>query len=80
MAGLAPTLIIVRVRYKKSIDSVQQMVSMHFAEHDTGQETGLRAIQTTLDIQSNLQHGVVSSGPHVEEITAEEKHNEGHLA
>ncbi|KAK1219520.1 hypothetical protein PQX77_017753 [Marasmius sp. AFHP31] len=33
MAGLAPTLIIVRVAYGKSVDSVQQMVSTHFSEH-----------------------------------------------
>ncbi|KAK1226709.1 hypothetical protein PQX77_010305 [Marasmius sp. AFHP31] len=32
MAGLAPTLIIVRIGYRKSVDSVQQMVSAHFAE------------------------------------------------
>ncbi|KAK1223921.1 hypothetical protein PQX77_013200 [Marasmius sp. AFHP31] len=32
MSGLAPTLIIVRVAYGKSVDSVQQVISIHFAE------------------------------------------------
>ncbi|KAK1224583.1 hypothetical protein PQX77_012513 [Marasmius sp. AFHP31] len=58
MSGLAPTLIIVRVADKKSVDSVQQMVSMHFAERDTQQATGTSAIQATIDIRSHPQTAI----------------------
>ncbi|KAK1221016.1 hypothetical protein PQX77_016179 [Marasmius sp. AFHP31] len=40
MSGLAPTLIIVRVAYGKSVESVQQMMSIHFAERTSHQATG----------------------------------------
>ena len=35
MKGLAPTMIIVRVAYGKSIDSVQQMMSIRFVEGES---------------------------------------------
>ncbi|KAK1229649.1 hypothetical protein PQX77_007287 [Marasmius sp. AFHP31] len=35
MSGLAPTLMVVRVAYGKSVDSVQQMVSIHVVERET---------------------------------------------
>ncbi|KAK1223510.1 hypothetical protein PQX77_013615 [Marasmius sp. AFHP31] len=75
MAGLAPTLIIVRVGHKKSIDSIQQMVSIHFAEHESQQEVGNRALQMTLDISSNPQHDNAPGGSHVEEVIAEKKYD-----
>ncbi|KAK1215405.1 hypothetical protein PQX77_021980, partial [Marasmius sp. AFHP31] len=52
MAGLAPTLIIVRVAHGKSVDSVQQVMSIHFAEQVSQQGTtfGPNLLQTTLDI------------------------------
>ncbi|KAK1224367.1 hypothetical protein PQX77_012728 [Marasmius sp. AFHP31] len=53
MAGLAPTLIIVRVAYRKSVDSVQQVVSIHLAGCESQQEAGNRALQTALNIHSS---------------------------
>ncbi|KAK1218224.1 hypothetical protein PQX77_019089 [Marasmius sp. AFHP31] len=75
MAGLAPTLIIVRIGYRKSVDSVQQMVSAHFAEAGSQLEVGNRVTQTTLDIHPCPQH----DNPHVEEAIADaqEKHHKG---
>ncbi|KAK1215599.1 hypothetical protein PQX77_021788 [Marasmius sp. AFHP31] len=73
MLGLAPTLIIVRVGYRKSVNSVQQMVSIHFAEHDSQEEVGNRALQTTLDIHLHPQHVDVLSDSHEEDGTAGEK-------
>ncbi|KAK1223224.1 hypothetical protein PQX77_013903 [Marasmius sp. AFHP31] len=49
--GLAPTLIIVRVAYGKSVDSVQQMVSIHFAERETQQEANVNPARATVDIR-----------------------------
>ncbi|KAK1235431.1 hypothetical protein PQX77_001350 [Marasmius sp. AFHP31] len=72
MAGLAPTLIIVRVAYGKSVDSVQQMLSIHFATCESQQEAGNRGSQTPLDIQSSPHHNDTSGSPHVEEAIAEE--------
>ncbi|KAK1217584.1 hypothetical protein PQX77_019753 [Marasmius sp. AFHP31] len=66
MAGIAPTLIIVRVAYRKSVDSVQQMVSAHFAECESQQEVGNQTLQTTLG-----NHAVdASSGHPVDEAMA----------
>ncbi|KAK1229642.1 hypothetical protein PQX77_007277 [Marasmius sp. AFHP31] len=39
MAGLAPTLIIVRVAYGKSVDNVDQVMSIHFADRGAGHTT-----------------------------------------
>ncbi|KAL0056947.1 hypothetical protein AAF712_016436, partial [Marasmius tenuissimus] len=77
--GIAPTLIIVRVAYQKSVDSVQQMVSIHFAEHESQREVGNRAIQTALGIHSDTQHDNTSSGPPLDKVLVEEKHNEGQI-
>ncbi|KAK1218763.1 hypothetical protein PQX77_018530 [Marasmius sp. AFHP31] len=58
MAGLAPTLIFVRVAYGKSVDSVQQqMMSIHLSEGASQQRTELdtNAPQAAVDIQSNPQ-------------------------
>ncbi|KAK1217925.1 hypothetical protein PQX77_019400 [Marasmius sp. AFHP31] len=47
MSGLAPTIIIVRVAYGKSVDSVQQMTeSMRFTTQPRSSTDGIR---TTLD-------------------------------
>ncbi|KAK1223246.1 hypothetical protein PQX77_013873 [Marasmius sp. AFHP31] len=55
MSGLAPTLIIVRVAYGKSVDSVHQMVSINFAERETQQGPQLSAPRATVDISSRPQ-------------------------
>ncbi|KAK1223126.1 hypothetical protein PQX77_014000 [Marasmius sp. AFHP31] len=58
MSGLAPTLIIVRVAYSKSVDSIQQqMVSIHLSKEASQQRTGLGTSmpQAAVDIQSNPQ-------------------------
>ncbi|KAK1220453.1 hypothetical protein PQX77_016771 [Marasmius sp. AFHP31] len=78
MAGLAPTLIIVRVGYRKSVDSVQQMVSIHLAEHGSQWEAGNRAVQTTLNIPSHPQDVDATSG-HGREAMVQEEHNEGQI-
>ncbi|KAK1223250.1 hypothetical protein PQX77_013877 [Marasmius sp. AFHP31] len=79
MTGLAPTLIIVRVGYRQSVDSVQQMVSIHFAECESKWEAGNRAAQSTPDITSCPQREDASSGSRVKEAISEvqEKHNDG---
>ncbi|KAK1223923.1 hypothetical protein PQX77_013202 [Marasmius sp. AFHP31] len=57
MSGLAPTLIIVRVAYGKSVESVQQMVSIHFAERQTRHRgPGDTALHVTLDVRSHSQN------------------------
>ncbi|KAK1224582.1 hypothetical protein PQX77_012511 [Marasmius sp. AFHP31] len=50
MSGLAPTLIIVRVAHGKSVDSVPQMASIHFAERETQPWPITSAVQATVDI------------------------------
>ncbi|KAJ8077867.1 hypothetical protein PM082_002308 [Marasmius tenuissimus] len=57
MAGLAPTLVIVRVAYGKSVESVQQMASIRFAERQA-QHGGLgnTALHVTLDVRSHPQN------------------------
>ncbi|KAK1230386.1 hypothetical protein PQX77_006531 [Marasmius sp. AFHP31] len=58
MSGLAPTLIIVRVAYGKSVDSVQQQViSIHLSEEASQRRTELDTSvpQAAMDIQSNPQ-------------------------
>ncbi|KAL0058039.1 hypothetical protein AAF712_015298 [Marasmius tenuissimus] len=62
MSGLAPTLIIVRVAYGKSVESVQQMVSIHFAERETQQEAGANALRATVNIRSRTGAGALQ--PH----------------
>ncbi|KAK1220539.1 hypothetical protein PQX77_016679 [Marasmius sp. AFHP31] len=59
MSGLAPTLIIVRVGYDKSVESVQQMMSTYFAEEASQRRTGLgtNAPRLIVDIRSNAQAG-----------------------
>ncbi|KAK1215057.1 hypothetical protein PQX77_022347 [Marasmius sp. AFHP31] len=60
MSGLAPTMIIVRVAYGKSMDSVQQQImSIYLSEEATQQRTGLDTStpQAAVDIQSNPQTG-----------------------
>ncbi|KAK1224365.1 hypothetical protein PQX77_012726 [Marasmius sp. AFHP31] len=59
MSGLAPTLIIVRVAYGKSANSVQQMMPISFASQQSSQQaSGLarRAFQLTVDIRSHRQN------------------------
>ncbi|KAJ8079841.1 hypothetical protein PM082_016666 [Marasmius tenuissimus] len=56
MSGLAPTLIIVRVAYGKSVESVQQvMESIHFAEQvsQQGPRHGTSGLRATVDIRSH---------------------------
>ncbi|KAK1229500.1 hypothetical protein PQX77_007435 [Marasmius sp. AFHP31] len=67
MAGFAPTLVIVRVAYGKSVDSVQQMMSMHFAEQSSrqGHGHGVSALRTTVNISSRSQDD------HIEEAKSE---------
>ncbi|KAL0568173.1 hypothetical protein V5O48_013810, partial [Marasmius crinis-equi] len=56
LAGLAPTMIIARVAYNKSVESVDQMVStLDFAAADpVGPQ---RAVRTTLDFGSSDRGG-----------------------
>ncbi|KAK1234697.1 hypothetical protein PQX77_002094 [Marasmius sp. AFHP31] len=60
MAGLAPTLMIVRIAYGKQVDSVQQTMSIHFAERETraSRRSGTRG---TMDICP--RSGVQTSEP-----------------
>ncbi|KAK1220344.1 hypothetical protein PQX77_016888 [Marasmius sp. AFHP31] len=79
MSGLAPTMIIVRVAYGKSMDSVQQQImSIHLSEEATQQRTGLDTStpQAAVDIQSNPQTGNLED--HTEEPKPEVKmeHNQ----
>ncbi|KAK1218155.1 hypothetical protein PQX77_019175 [Marasmius sp. AFHP31] len=71
MSGLAPTLIFVRVAYGKSVDSVQQMLSIHYTGQASQQRTGLgpSAPQAAMDIQSNPQTGKLED--HTEEPKAQ---------
>ncbi|KAK1221019.1 hypothetical protein PQX77_016182 [Marasmius sp. AFHP31] len=80
IAGLAPTLIIVRVAYGTSVDSVQQMVSnsIHFAERESQQGVGISALQANVNIHSQTQSNDTSSGSQMEE-TPSEKHEEGRM-
>ncbi|KAK1234427.1 hypothetical protein PQX77_002367 [Marasmius sp. AFHP31] len=57
MSGLAPTLIIVRVAYGKSANSVQQMMPVPFAAQSSQRESDLarRVLQITVDICSHRQ-------------------------
>ncbi|KAL0061699.1 hypothetical protein AAF712_011451 [Marasmius tenuissimus] len=61
MSGLAPTLIIVRVAYGKSVETVTQMVSIQFAERDTQQGPRLSALRATVDISSRPHIGASHS-------------------
>ncbi|KAL0058239.1 hypothetical protein AAF712_015088 [Marasmius tenuissimus] len=73
MAGLAPTLVIVRVAHGKSVDSVQQVMSIHFAEQASQQGTtfGLNVLRTTLDIRSHRRDD--ADDARVETANPEEK-------
>ncbi|KAL0065768.1 hypothetical protein AAF712_007255 [Marasmius tenuissimus] len=58
MSGLAPTLVIVRVAYRKSVDSVQQMMTtLQFAEgrEDEQQSESTAAKQTTIDMRGRIR-------------------------
>ncbi|KAJ8083100.1 hypothetical protein PM082_008968 [Marasmius tenuissimus] len=58
MSGLAPTLVIVRVAYHKSVDSVQQMMTtLQFAEgrEDEQQSESTAAGQTPVDIRGGIR-------------------------
>ncbi|KAL0065764.1 hypothetical protein AAF712_007248 [Marasmius tenuissimus] len=58
MSGLAPTLVIVRVAYRKSVDSVQQMMTtLQFAEgrEDEQQSESTAAGQTTVDMRGGIR-------------------------
>ncbi|KAK1228272.1 hypothetical protein PQX77_008687 [Marasmius sp. AFHP31] len=58
MSGLAPTLVIVRVAYRKSVDSVQQMMTtVQFAEgrEDEQQSESTVAKQTTVDMRGGIR-------------------------
>ncbi|KAK1223918.1 hypothetical protein PQX77_013197 [Marasmius sp. AFHP31] len=60
MSGLAPTLIIVRVAYGKPVESVQQMMSLRFAENGTQHGLGnMSVLQATIDIRSRPQNEVM---------------------
>ncbi|KAJ8077807.1 hypothetical protein PM082_002241 [Marasmius tenuissimus] len=71
MSGLAPTLIIVRVAYGKSVDSVHQMVSIHFAERESQQGPQLSVLRATMDISSRPP--VRASGVHIGSVKPEDK-------
>ncbi|KAK1221017.1 hypothetical protein PQX77_016180 [Marasmius sp. AFHP31] len=68
MSGLAPTLIIVRVAYGQSVDSVQQMMSIHFAEQASQQGTrpGTISLRGTGGIQSHPQNNNAINDAHLE--------------
>ena len=54
--GLAPTLIIVRVAHRQSVDSVQQMMSIHFAEKSSQhaiEPTGANVVGSLVDIHAS---------------------------
>ncbi|KAK1223922.1 hypothetical protein PQX77_013201 [Marasmius sp. AFHP31] len=70
MSGLAPTLIIVRVAYGKSIETVQQMVSIQFAERETQHGPRLSMLRATVDISSRSRIGALH--PQVEAAKSEE--------
>ncbi|KAJ8077627.1 hypothetical protein PM082_002059 [Marasmius tenuissimus] len=54
MSGLAPTLIIVRVAYGKSVtDSVQHETTIRFAERNSRQALGTRTVQANADVQTH---------------------------
>ncbi|KAK1223924.1 hypothetical protein PQX77_013203 [Marasmius sp. AFHP31] len=72
LSGLAPTLIIVRVAYGKSVESVQQMVSIQFAERDLHQGPGAGTLRGTLDIHSRPRHGALEL-TNLEAAISEEK-------
>ncbi|KAG7096209.1 hypothetical protein E1B28_003660 [Marasmius oreades] len=66
MSGLAPTMIIVRVAYRKSVESVQQTISTF---HIVNAQTGSR--QATNDFQLQTQPGItVNDSQGVEERSA----------
>ncbi|KAL0069187.1 hypothetical protein AAF712_003875 [Marasmius tenuissimus] len=74
MSGLAPTLIIVRIAYGKSVDSVQQqMLSIHFAEPGSNQGANPSALRATVDIRSHRQNEDLEARV---EIANSEKMNE----
>ncbi|KAK1234653.1 hypothetical protein PQX77_002136 [Marasmius sp. AFHP31] len=52
MAGLAPTLIIVRVAYNKSVESVQQMLSTLEFTDPSDRRQSASALPTTVDLRS----------------------------
>ncbi|KAK1228016.1 hypothetical protein PQX77_008958 [Marasmius sp. AFHP31] len=77
VSGFAPTLIVVRVAYGKSVDSVQQVMSIHFAEqssHPISGPTATGVLRGTVDIRSRPQH--VNHEGSVEAIKDEDKINE----
>ncbi|KAK1223956.1 hypothetical protein PQX77_013164 [Marasmius sp. AFHP31] len=78
MSGLAPTLIIVRVAYRKSVDSVQQMISIHFAEREFRREDGI-TLGATMDVRSLHQNDDSASDVRVEETKSEAKNDEGQM-
>ncbi|KAK1231119.1 hypothetical protein PQX77_005774, partial [Marasmius sp. AFHP31] len=63
MAGVAPTLIVVRIAYGQSMDSVQQMVStLQFAEGGNNSQQPSTAIRGNLDPQQSMAE-VEERGP-----------------
>ncbi|KAL0060522.1 hypothetical protein AAF712_012680 [Marasmius tenuissimus] len=74
MSGLAPTLVIVRVAYGKSVETVQQMMSIHFAEQ-ASRETR----QPTVDICSDPQYDDDASDTPVEELKPGTMVDEGRM-
>ncbi|KAL0061359.1 hypothetical protein AAF712_011817 [Marasmius tenuissimus] len=77
LLGFAPTLIVVRVAYGKSVDSVRQVMSIHFAEQSSypiSGPTATGALRGTVDIRCRSQH--VNRQGSVEAAKDEEKMNE----
>ncbi|KAK1229498.1 hypothetical protein PQX77_007433, partial [Marasmius sp. AFHP31] len=70
MSGLAPTLIIVRVTHGKSVESVQQVVSLQFARRGSRSASGSgpSALQTTMDIPSHSHDDYREAHPEGERI------------
>ncbi|KAF9269336.1 hypothetical protein L218DRAFT_953902 [Marasmius fiardii PR-910] len=59
ISGIAPTLIIVRVAYGKTVDSVHQMVStLHFADGRDVQQGSTSERQTVVDLQLRTRSDV----------------------
>ncbi|KAK1216594.1 hypothetical protein PQX77_020768 [Marasmius sp. AFHP31] len=55
MAGIAPTVIIVRITYGQAVESVQQMVStLQFAEEANNSQQQSMAAQGTINLQQSL--------------------------
>ncbi|KAG7094239.1 hypothetical protein E1B28_007844 [Marasmius oreades] len=67
VSGLAPTMVIARVAYGKSVDSVEQTLSaFRVAEVQTSQQRSIGTRRTTVDLQIRTQRDM-SHNLHVEE-------------